>query len=195
MWTGALLPHTGYGMFWPHGRAGGKVYAHRYSYETFVGPIADGMEIDHTCHTRACGKVGPACLHRRCVNPEHFAQITREANLRLSRGWTLDEQGVWVCEVGHRVETPHADGGCGECRRVYHAEWARGNRRPETAEAKAIRAAQGRNVAMGRLLAEHPELEGEAHRLGLTVIRPLLRHGWTFDGAAWSDKWGNIRQL
>jgi hypothetical protein len=56
---------------------------HRLTYELFVGPIAPGMEIDHTCHTNdpTCAG-GFTCLHRRCVNPAHLEQVTRLENRR-----------------------------------------------------------------------------------------------------------------
>jgi len=59
--------------------------AHRVSYELFVGPIPEGMQLDHLCHTRdrACPG-GPSCLHRRCVNPEHLEPVTSAENTRRS---------------------------------------------------------------------------------------------------------------
>ena len=44
--------------------------AHRFSYETFVGPIPEGLQIDHLCSTR------------RCVNPDHLEPVTQQENLR-----------------------------------------------------------------------------------------------------------------
>lgn len=46
------------------------VIAHRAAYEMFVGPIGEGLTIDHTCRTRAC------------VNPEHLEPVTIQENLR-----------------------------------------------------------------------------------------------------------------
>ena len=40
----------------------------RAAYELFVGPIPQGMEVDHTCHNRGC------------VNPEHLRTVTRKQN-------------------------------------------------------------------------------------------------------------------
>ena len=47
--------------------------AHRYVYEQMVGPIPDGLVLDHLCR------------NRRCVNPDHLEPVTHQANLR--RGW------------------------------------------------------------------------------------------------------------
>lgn len=59
-WTGVLEP-TGYGRMSVNGR---NVMAHRICYELHVGPIPDGLFLDHLCH------------NRRCVNPEHLEPVT-----------------------------------------------------------------------------------------------------------------------
>jgi hypothetical protein len=46
------------------------VGAHRASYEMFVGPIPDGLEIDHLCFTLSC------------VKPEHLEAVTHEVNVQ-----------------------------------------------------------------------------------------------------------------
>jgi hypothetical protein len=47
------------------------VYTHRAAYEVFVGPIAEGLTIDHLCRNRAC------------CNPAHLEPTTmRENTLR-----------------------------------------------------------------------------------------------------------------
>lgn len=74
MWRGGNNGH-GYGVFGIQldGRPA-KVYAHRYAYTIHVGPIPNGMEIDHTCHNRGC------------VNPSHLRVVTRKQNTENLRG-------------------------------------------------------------------------------------------------------------
>lgn len=64
---------------------GTMTLAHRASYEHFVGPIPEGMVLDHECHNRSdCKEVDDACLHRRCVNPQHVAPKTQRENTHAS---------------------------------------------------------------------------------------------------------------
>lgn len=46
--------------------------AHRLMYMTFVGPIPEGLELDHLCR------------NRNCINPEHLEPVTRSVNLTRS---------------------------------------------------------------------------------------------------------------
>lgn len=71
IWTGALA--SGYGTFRtpdPVNRRGRLVRAHRFAYELVVGPIPDGLELDHLCRVRAC------------VNPAHGEPVTHAENVR-----------------------------------------------------------------------------------------------------------------
>lgn len=43
---------------------------HRVSYEIFVGPIPDGLSLDHLCRVP------------RCVNPAHLEPVTHAENMR-----------------------------------------------------------------------------------------------------------------
>jgi HNH endonuclease len=49
---------------------GVSVYVHRFAYEFLVGPIPDGMVIDHVC------------LNTLCVNPDHMEPVTTSENVR-----------------------------------------------------------------------------------------------------------------
>jgi hypothetical protein len=70
---------TGYGKVTVGGRSR---RAHRVYYERYVGPIPDGMDLDHTCHNGTDCAGGHQCLHRRCVNPDHMEPVTRTQNAR-----------------------------------------------------------------------------------------------------------------
>lgn len=52
---------------------------HRYVFETFVGPIPDGYDVDHIC-----AKWAPdARVSRKCVNPDHLQAVTPLLNQQL----------------------------------------------------------------------------------------------------------------
>jgi hypothetical protein len=101
LWTGTHGTRDGYGKFQP--RPGQpKVMAHRYSYELYVGPIPEGHQIDHTCHTddTSCPG-GPGCPHRRCVNPAHLEPVTASENTTRQRHY---ERARTHCPKGHPYE-------------------------------------------------------------------------------------------
>ena len=57
--------------------------AHRLVYERLLGPVPDGLQLDHVCHTRSTTcRGGVTCLHRRCVNPYHLEPVTSQENTR-----------------------------------------------------------------------------------------------------------------
>ena len=72
LWTGSLR-RSGYGnvMSW----IDGKNYcmsAHKYFYLLLVGPVPEGLELDHLCQNRSC------------VNPKHLEPVTHSENIRRS---------------------------------------------------------------------------------------------------------------
>lgn len=68
-WDGATTK-GGYGQIGLYGEGGRKLtlYTHRVSYETFCGPIPEGLQIDHLCR------------NRRCWNPAHLEAVTGREN-------------------------------------------------------------------------------------------------------------------
>ena len=73
---------AGYGEF--H-LGGTNVYAHRWAYEHAVGPIPEGLSVDHVCHNSDPDCPGGVCDHRRCVNPAHLEPVTVAENFRRGR--------------------------------------------------------------------------------------------------------------
>jgi len=101
-WSAARNP-SGYGMFGM--RSEGRVLgAHRVAYELTFGSIADGLQLDHLCHTNSPDCFGGIdCEHRRCVNPTHLEPVTRRENLVRSRANAIAlNRDKDNCPAGHR---------------------------------------------------------------------------------------------
>jgi hypothetical protein len=69
-------------------------YAHRYAYEQVIGPIPDGMGLDHR----------PTCS-KRCVKPTHLRPTTQSQNMQNLTGPHRDStsgvRGVsWDAQTG-----------------------------------------------------------------------------------------------
>lgn len=89
LWTGAKT-NGGYGFLSRGGRGAGNVLAHRWSYETHVGPIPYDLQIDHRCRTRAC------------VNPAHLQAVDARTNLlRAPATVTSINSAKTHCNNGH----------------------------------------------------------------------------------------------
>lgn len=98
------------------------VSAHRAIYEALVGPIPEGMVIDHLCHNAdpECPG-GAACQHRACIEISHLAVTTRREN--LLRGSRAIGHVAWRtgrCRNGHDLTDPSvayiSPGGARRCR-------------------------------------------------------------------------------
>lgn len=96
-WTGTLK--AGYGRFLL--RKGKRVPAHRWAYERFVGPIPDGLTIDHLCHDPWLCAGGERCPHRRCVNPAHLAPATDADNTLRGNSPSAVNARKIQCDHGH----------------------------------------------------------------------------------------------
>jgi hypothetical protein len=123
LWTGAKTSQ-GYGRFnltehW--------VLAHRFAYELLVGPIPDGLTIDHVkangCTSTACVKAvadehGPAHLEpvtmrENLLRGDTF-QAANAAKTHCPRGHPFDEVNTYI-NRGRRF--------CRECKRQQSTAW------------------------------------------------------------------------
>lgn len=82
-WAGALNSR-GYGQW---GVLGVSKSTHRLAYQAIVGPIPDGMVIDHLCRVR------------RCCNPAHLEVVTNAENVRRGEAATKSH-----CIHGHLLD-------------------------------------------------------------------------------------------
>lgn len=88
VWFGAT--RNGYGEFSIGDR---KLRAHRFSYETFRGPIPRGLVIDHLCRQPLC------------VNPGHLQPVTRGENVLRGEGLSARCARRARCKNGHAYTT------------------------------------------------------------------------------------------
>lgn len=118
-WEWRRFRRDGYGLFSPN--RGRSVNAHRAVYEINVGPVPDGLVLDHLCRNRAC------------CNPAHLDPVTQQINILRGEGLAADEARRTHCPSGHPYDEentyvipsrPNARY-CRECARRHRAEHRR----------------------------------------------------------------------
>lgn len=64
-------------------------WVHRVAYEAWIGPIPDGLHIDHLCRVRDC------------CNPEHLEPVTPRENVLRGTGFAAEHAKRTHCPKGH----------------------------------------------------------------------------------------------
>jgi HNH endonuclease len=120
IWMGALN-YNGYGKMGIGHSSEGTLrmqYAYIVAYEHFVGPVPEGLVLDHKCRMKCC------------VNPDHlepvtYAENTRRGNLAEVTRTRLAAQTH--CKRGHLLSTDirNSDGAriCRACRAITVKAW------------------------------------------------------------------------
>lgn len=85
LWT-AAVGSGGYGVVW---QTGSLLYAHRFAYEAVIGPVPEGLHIDHLCRVR------------NCVRPDHLEPVTQRENILRGVGMCAVQAKRTHCPQGH----------------------------------------------------------------------------------------------
>ncbi len=107
LWT-TYLDKQGYGRFFPTRKK--NVRAHRFAYEMLVGPVPEGLQLDHLCRVR------------HCVNPDHLEPVTSRENTMRGTNQVVAKARQTHCINGHPFDAnntyKHSDGRrqCRACR-------------------------------------------------------------------------------
>jgi hypothetical protein len=91
LWTGTTTGDDGYGRIMVDGQ---MVPVHRVMYEMFVGPIPEGLELDHV---KALG-----CRHKNCASPVHLEPVTGRENKMRSDSVCAINNRKTRCKYGHK---------------------------------------------------------------------------------------------
>ena len=87
LWTAST--RNGYGQIGAGGRFGKNLSAHRVAYEMLVGPIPEGLQIDHLCRVTLC------------VNPKHLEPVTLQENVLRGENFIAKKARQTECLRGH----------------------------------------------------------------------------------------------
>lgn len=155
LWIGNV-DGKGYGRFRDYAKRR-QVLAHRWSYERHLGPIPDGMSLDHLCRKPSC------------VNPAHLEPVSIRVNILRGQGAGMRNAAKTHCPQGHEF--------------VHTTEAGKLRRRCLTCQRKAVRECMQRKrasslqsnttamkhsdivpVRVGPVVADHSEIVNPGHQ-------------------------------
>lgn len=111
IWTGAVLNKRSSHPYGQLNVSGRPNLTHRLMYEQMVGPIPDGLELDHLCRVPAC------------CRPSHLEAVTHRENMRRSVGWPGMKARQTHCKRGHLFDEANTridKDGNRQCRACAH---------------------------------------------------------------------------
>lgn len=116
LWTASpsRYVHNRYIFVWVSGT---PIVAHRLAYQWLVGPIPEGLELDHLCRVR------------QCVNPRHLEPVTHRENTLRGTAPTAVNARKTHCLHGHPFDEkntcwrPNGSRQCRACRNAGKAAW------------------------------------------------------------------------
>lgn len=104
---------------------------HRVAWEAVNGPVPEGLELDHICHTNSDCAAGPECPHRPCWNPEHLEPVTHLENVLRGTSPSARHHGATHCIRGHEFTPENTyvipSVGKRQCR-TCRSQWRQENR-------------------------------------------------------------------
>jgi len=116
LWIGAPVDRAGYCQV----RTNGVYrYVHRVVYEALVGPIPEGLQIDHRCNVTCC------------VNPDHLRPMSARDNTLRGNAWSAKAARRKTCNRGHEYtpaswsSRPELKRTCLICKREWNRNYAR----------------------------------------------------------------------
>lgn len=134
IWQGSIN-RTGYALIKDENRK--TRLGHRAVYEAVIGPIPDGLTLDHLCRVRAC------------INPDHLEPVTVAENTRRAAankthcpaGHAYDEDNTYHPPQGGRM--------CRECYRKHSREYQRRKARERRSQAPVTDGSTNNNNEKG----------------------------------------------
>lgn len=136
IWVGSKT--NGYGQM----RTQGKAWlAHRLAYTLEVGPIPEGMDLDHTCHIRSCIRVSHLRIVTRKQNLENTKALHGSNKSGIRGVYWAKRDRKWVARVCHNYRM-HSAGYFDSLEEAANAVTALRNRLYTHNDADKVRSSQ-----------------------------------------------------